>query len=91
MSYRYSSLGCERIFRYLQDTKEFGLFYKNGEKLDLYGFTDSDYAGDSKDRKSTFGYVFMIGTRVVSWSSKKQPIVTLSTTKAEFVSATVQQ
>lgn len=51
------------------------------------GFTDSDYAGDQDDRKSTSGYVFMLGTGAVSWSSKKQPIVTLSTTEAEFVAA----
>ncbi|RVW50977.1 Retrovirus-related Pol polyprotein from transposon RE1 [Vitis vinifera] len=69
-------LAAKRIFRYLQGTKEFGLFYKNGEKSDLFGFTDSDYAGDLDDRKSTSGYVLMMGTRAVSWSSKKQPIVT---------------
>ncbi|CAL5421106.1 unnamed protein product [Camellia sinensis] len=81
-------LAAKRIFRYLQGTKEFGLFYKNGEKLGLFGFTDSDYAGDSDDRKSTSGYVFMMGTGAISWSSKKQPIVTLSSTEAEFVAAT---
>ena len=88
MSYRDSSLGCKKKkFRYLQGTKEFGLFYKNGEKSNLFGFTDSDYAGDLDDRKSTSGYVFMMGTGAVSWSSKKQPIVTLSSTEAEFVVA----
>lgn len=81
-------LAAKRILRYLQGTKEFGLFFKKGEKSDLFGFTDSDYAGDSDDRKSTSGYVFMLGTGVVSWSSKKQPIVTLSTTEAEFVATT---
>ena len=54
----------------------------------MFGFTDSDYAGDLDDRKSTSGYVFMLGSGAVSWSSKKQPIVTLSTTEAEFVAAT---
>ncbi|KAL6329650.1 hypothetical protein AAG906_026375 [Vitis piasezkii] len=73
---------------YLQGTKEFGLFYKNGENPDLFGFIDSDYVGDLNDRKSTSGYVFMMGTGVVSWSLKKQPIVTLSSTEAEFVVAT---
>lgn len=51
------------------------------------GFTDRDYASDSDDIKSTSGYVFMLGSAAVSWSSKKQPIVTLSTTEAEFVAA----
>ncbi|XP_034681024.1 secreted RxLR effector protein 161-like [Vitis riparia] len=81
-------LATKRIFRYLQGTKEFGLFYNNGEKSDLFGFTDSDYAGDLDDRKSTFEYVFMMGIGAISWSSKKQPIVTLSFTEAEFVVAT---
>ncbi|KAL9348429.1 hypothetical protein Peur_059795 [Populus x canadensis] len=80
-------LAAKRIFRYLQGTADFGLLYKKGEHSDLMGFTDSDYAGDQDDRKSTSGYVFMLGTGAVSWSSKKQPIVTLSTTEAEFVAA----
>ena len=53
------------------------------------GFTDIDYAGDQDDRKSTSGYVFVLGTSAISWLSKKQPIVTLSSTEAEFVAATV--
>ena len=64
-------LATKRIIRYLQGTKEFGLFFKKGEKLDLFGFIDSDYVGDSDDRKSTSGYVFMLGIGVVSWSLKK--------------------
>jgi hypothetical protein len=64
-------LEAKRIFRYLQGTKECGLFYKKGEKSDLFGFTDSDYAGDSDDRKSTSGYVFILGTGVVSCSSNE--------------------
>jgi hypothetical protein len=51
-------------------------------------YSDSDYAGDIEDRKSTSGYVFMLNSGVVSWSSKKQPIVTLSTTEAEFIAVT---
>ena len=72
----------------MQGTKEFGLFYKNGEKSNLFGFIDSDYAGDLDDRKSTSEYVFMMGAGAISWSSKKQPIVTLLSTKAKFVVAT---
>ncbi|XP_056173168.1 secreted RxLR effector protein 161-like [Syzygium oleosum] len=79
---------AKRIFRYLQGTADFGLLYKKGESSNLMGFTDSDYAGDQDDRRSTSGYVFMMGSGAISWSSKKQLIVTLSTTEAEFVAAT---
>nr|GEU58486.1 hypothetical protein [Tanacetum cinerariifolium] len=54
----------------------------------LIGYTDSDYARDTDDRINTSGYVFMLSIGVVSWLSKKQPIVTLSTTEAEFVAVT---
>lgn len=81
-------LAAKRILRYLQGTKDFVLFYKKGEKSDLIGFTDSDYARDQDDRRSISCYVFMLGTGAVSWSSKKQSIVTLSSTEAEFVAAT---
>ncbi|GAU12447.1 hypothetical protein TSUD_229810 [Trifolium subterraneum] len=77
----------KRILRYLKGTTSYGLWYEKGNGIKLTGWSDSDYAGDLDDRKSTSGYVFMIGTKVVSWSSKKQPIVTLSTTEAEFIAA----
>ncbi|TXG67955.1 hypothetical protein EZV62_009230 [Acer yangbiense] len=57
----------------------------NGE---LKAYTDSDYVGDVDDRKSTSGYVFLLSEGAMSWFSKKQPVVTLSTTEAEFVAAT---
>jgi hypothetical protein len=75
--------------RYLKATVSFGIMYKSKAEanLTMQGWTDSDYVGDYDDRKSTSGYVFTMGSSAVSWSSKKQPIVTLSTTEAEFVSA----
>ncbi|GKV29955.1 hypothetical protein SLEP1_g38828 [Rubroshorea leprosula] len=79
---------AKRILRYLCETADFGLFYKKGDQTDLVGFTDSDYARDLDDRKSTSGFVFMLGSGAISWSSKKQPIVTLSTTEVEYVAAT---
>lgn len=78
---------AKRVLRYLKGTIDFGIFYKKGGSADLVGYADSDYAGDLEDRKSTSGYVFLMGSAAVSWSSKKQPIVTLSTTEAEFVAA----
>lgn len=52
-------------------------------------YTDSDFAGDVDSRKSTSGYVFLMDGAAVAWLSKKQPIVTLSTTEAEYVAASV--
>ena len=71
---------AKRSFRYLQGTSDVGLLYKKGEKSDLIGFINSDYVGDQDERKSTFGYAFMFGSAFISWSSKKQPIVNLSST-----------
>ncbi|XP_056163923.1 secreted RxLR effector protein 161-like [Syzygium oleosum] len=79
---------AKRILHYLKGTASLGLFYKKGENSNLFGFTDSDYASDIEDRKSTSGYVFTLSSAAVLWSSKKQPLVTLSTTEAEFVVAT---
>eukprot|EP00268_Persea_americana_P056077 TRINITY_DN6570_c0_g1_i4.p1 TRINITY_DN6570_c0_g1~~TRINITY_DN6570_c0_g1_i4.p1 ORF type:complete len:520 (+),score=81.62 TRINITY_DN6570_c0_g1_i4:3057-4616(+) len=74
------------IFRYLKGTTEMGILYKKGGEC-LVAYSDSDYAGDLEDRKRTSGYVFKIGSGDVAWSSKKQPVVALSTTEAEFIAA----
>lgn len=78
---------AKRILRYLKGTTSYGIFYKKGGEENLLAFTDSDYAGDEDDSKSTSGYVFLLSSGAVSWMSKKQPIVTLSSTEAEFVAA----
>ena len=51
----------------------------------MVDYIDSEYAGDIDDHKSTSGNIFMMSSGAICWSSKKQPIVTLSTTEAEFV------
>lgn len=81
-------LAVKRIFRYLKGTSDFLILYKRKAVGNLLGYTESDYAGDPDDRKSTSGYVFMLGFGVISWSLKKQPIVILSTIEAEYVAAT---
>jgi hypothetical protein len=80
-------MAAKRILRYVKGTLELGILYKKGEQIDLIAYSDSDYGGDIDDRKSTSGYVFMLGSGAVAWSSRKQPIVTLSTTEAEFIAA----
>ena len=77
----------KRIFRHLKGTINFGLFYHRSNEFKLVGYCDSDWAGDIDDRKSTTGYVFFMGDTSFLWSSKKQPIITLSTCEAEYVAA----
>ncbi|CAL1397608.1 unnamed protein product [Linum trigynum] len=85
---RQHLLAAKRVLRYLKGTSKFGLWYqKDSGEDNLIGYTDSDYAGDQDDRKSTSGYTFFLAGAAVSWASKKQPVVTLSTTEAEFVAA----
>lgn len=79
---------AKRVLRYIKGTIELGVFYKRGVGNELVAYTDSDYAGDLDDRRSTSGYVFMMSNGDVSWSSRKQPVVTLSSTEAEYVAAT---
>ncbi len=75
------------ILRYLKGTRDLGLCY-GGPDVCLHGFVDSDMAGDIDGRKSTTGYVFTLGSAAVSWVSKLQKIVALSTTEAEYVALT---
>jgi hypothetical protein len=78
----------KRILRYVAGTSSYGILYSSTEYDVLTGFTDSDFAGSLDDRKSTSGHVFHLGSGVISWASKKQPIVTLSSAEAEYVAAT---
>eukprot|EP00253_Pinus_taeda_P018945 PITA_18945 len=80
---------AKRILRYVKGTKRFGILYTASKCSYLLGYTDSDWAGSVDDRKSTSGYVFHMGSGAISWASKKQPIVALSTAEAKYVTATV--
>ncbi|XP_038713373.1 secreted RxLR effector protein 161-like [Tripterygium wilfordii] len=80
-------LAAKRVLRYIKGTSDYGLSYKKGSVDCLVEYSDSGYGGDLEDRKSTSGYAFIYGSAPIAWSSKKQPIVTLSTTEAEFIAA----
>ncbi|RDY07861.1 hypothetical protein CR513_07964, partial [Mucuna pruriens] len=80
----------KRLLRYLKGTTEHGIFYKTkGRKIGLIAYTDSNYARDLDDRRSTSGLMFMMGYGAVSRASKKQPVVSLSTTEAKYIVATL--
>ncbi|GKU98369.1 hypothetical protein SLEP1_g11381 [Rubroshorea leprosula] len=78
---------AKRIMRYLKGTLNYGLFYSSTDNCAIIGYSDSDWAGDLDDRKSTSGYCFNFGATSFSWSSKKQSVVALSTCEAEYVAA----
>lgn len=76
----------KHILRYLKGTLDLGITYHGNGTNKLEGFCDSDYAGDQETRKSTSGFIFMMNGGAVSWSSKLQRVIALSTTEAEYIS-----
>jgi len=75
----------KRIFRYVSGTTNFGLWYPKGSPCYLVGFSDSNFVGCKSDRKSTSGTCHLFGNCLISWHSKKQHSVALSTAEAEYV------
>ncbi|GKC90739.1 hypothetical protein Tco_1151388 [Tanacetum coccineum] len=77
----------KRIFRYIRGTSHLGLWYPKGSGIETIVYADSDHAGDYVDRKSTSGVCTFIGCCLTSWFAKKQMALAISTTEAEYVSA----
>ena len=91
----YASRNCENpklsdwkkvlnIFKYLNSTKNFKIKYDG--LGDINAYCDADFAGDTKDRKSTSGCLILMGKSAISWHSKKQSVVATSTAEAEYIS-----
>ena len=76
----------KRVFRYLKGTRELWLSY-GGVKKEMEGYADAD-GSMMEDRKAISGYAFIINGGAVSWSAKKQEIISLSTTESEYIAAT---
>jgi hypothetical protein len=79
---------AKRLLRYVKRTSSLALFFTRSDSESggsLTEFTDSDYAGDADDRKSTSGYAFLLAGAAISWRSQKQKVVALSSTEAEYV------
>lgn len=80
----------KRIMRYLVSTKSNGIVYNKrseNQHYEMIGYCDSDFAGDTETRKSTTGYVIYFCGGPISWCSRKQPVVALSSTEAEYIAA----
>ncbi|GJW14429.1 retrovirus-related pol polyprotein from transposon TNT 1-94 [Tanacetum coccineum] len=76
----------KRIFRYLRQSYNIGLWYPKDSGFELIAYSDADHAGCKDDCKSTSGGLQFLGGKLVSWSSKKQDCTAMSTAEAEYVS-----
>lgn len=74
---------AKRVLRYLKNTLHYGLLYKPGS-FAINAYCDSDWAGDLDDRRSTCGYGVYVGPNLIPWLAKKQPVVSKSSTEAEY-------
>ena len=79
-------IAVKRIMRYLKGTAAYGLNYCSTGST-LVGYSDADWAGDKDSRRSTSGYAFQLGKNLISWSSKKQSTVALSSSEAEYMAS----
>ncbi|RVW20357.1 hypothetical protein VitviT2T_022833 [Vitis vinifera] len=73
-----------QILRYLKSSPGKGLMFSKNDHLRVEGYTDADWAGNIMDRKSTSGYFTFVGGNLVTWRSKKQKVVALSSAEAKF-------
>ena len=75
---------ANRVLKYLKGTPGLGISYRKSGKIDLVLYTDSDFAGSRMDCRSTTGYCTFLGGNLVTWRSKKQSLISKSSTEAEF-------
>ncbi|XP_049390301.1 secreted RxLR effector protein 161-like [Solanum stenotomum] len=73
------------ILRYLKGTQDLVLFYPTGDSFDLIGYADTNYTGFLVDRKNTSDMTHFLGSTLISWGTKKQNSVALSTVEVEYV------
>jgi hypothetical protein len=78
-------IAAKHVLRYIHGTLNYGLRYTASSDIQLHGFIDSDWAGSTKDRKSTSRMCFSLGSLMISWGNRKQKSVALNTTEAEYI------
>ncbi|XP_016734222.1 secreted RxLR effector protein 161-like [Gossypium hirsutum] len=76
----------KRVLRYLRGTLDFGLYFTPTLKLLLERYSDTSWASDADNRRSTSGFCVFLGGNPISWSSRKQSVVSRSTAEAEYKS-----
>jgi len=81
---RQHFLALNRLWGYLKRTKNYGLVYK-ARSISLIGYCDADWGGDRDTRRSTTGYIYLLGKTPISWASKLQKTVALSSCEAEYM------
>jgi hypothetical protein len=77
------------ILRYIKHILQCGIFYETKSQLQIHGYTDVDWVDNVSNRRSTSGFMFSFGSGVISWSSKKQLTIALSSTKVEYRGAAI--
>jgi hypothetical protein len=78
---------AKHVLIYICGTINYGLRYTTSSDIQLHGFTDSNWAGSAEDRKSTLGMCFSLGSVMISWGSRKQKSIALSTAEAKYMAA----
>src|SRR4029079_14286028 len=74
----------KRLLRYVRGTVDLGLVLHRSSHAELVVYTDADWTGCPDTRRSTSGYAVFLGGNLVSWSSKRQPVVSRSSAEAEY-------
>jgi hypothetical protein len=80
-------IAAKHVLRYIRGTLNYRLRYTTSSDIQLHGFTDSNWAGSAKDRRSTSGMCFSLGYAMISWGSRKQKSVALNTAEAKYIAA----
>ena len=80
-------IALKKIIKYVKTTVDFGVWYSKDINDVLAGYFDADWAGNANDRKSTSRGCFYVGNNLVSWISKKQNSILLSTAEAKYIAA----
>ena len=78
-------IGAKHVMRYLKGTLDYELRYTSDSEISLHGFTDSDWEGSDKHRKSTSGCGFSLGLGMIYWFSRKHTSITLSKVEVEYI------